>query len=58
MSAPERAISTDAEGLGIPQLAPLLAEVGRLFERQLDDEAQPGGLSARIRRLARAMARP
>ena len=28
-------ISTGSEGLGLTQLAPLLAEVGKAFERQL-----------------------
>ena len=59
MSAPERAISTDAEGLGIPQLAPLLAEVGRLFERQLaSDLPSVNTLCRHVERYRGKMLRP
>ncbi|MEN9420225.1 MAG: hypothetical protein RI988_3846, partial [Pseudomonadota bacterium] len=40
---------------GVPSV--VRAHAHRLFERQLGDEAQPGGLSSRIRRLTRALAR-
>jgi hypothetical protein len=55
-SAERSAIDTALGNEGVP--IGVRAHADRLFERQLDDEAVPGGLSARIRRLARAMARP
>jgi Ca-activated chloride channel family protein len=55
-SAERSAIDTALGNEGVPSV--VRAHAHRLFERQLDDEAVPGGLSARIRRLARAMARP
>jgi hypothetical protein len=54
-SAERSAIDTALVNEGVPSI--VRAHAQRLFERQLDDEAQPGGLSARVRRLTRALAR-
>ena len=52
-------ISTDAEGLGIAQLAPLLAEVGRAFERQLASDLPPvNTLCRHVERYRGKMLRP
>jgi hypothetical protein len=57
VSSTERsAIDAALVNEGVPSV--VRAHAHRLFERQLEGEAVPGGLSTRIRRLARAMARP
>ena len=59
MSAAGRVISTDAEGLGIARLAPLLEEVGRAFERQLASELPPvNALCRHVERYRGKMLRP
>lgn len=52
-------ISTDAEGLGLAQLSPLLAEVGRAFERQLASDLPPvNTLCRHVERYRGKMLRP
>jgi octaprenyl-diphosphate synthase len=52
-------ISTDSEGLGIAQLAPLLAEVGKAFERQLASDLPPvNTLCRHVERYRGKMLRP
>jgi octaprenyl-diphosphate synthase len=59
VSAAGRVISTDAEGLGIARLAPLLEEVGRAFERQLASELPPvNALCRHVERYRGKMLRP
>lgn len=52
-------ISTESEGLGIAGLAPLLAEVGRAFERQLASDLPPvNTLCRHVERYRGKMLRP
>jgi octaprenyl-diphosphate synthase len=52
-------ISTGSEGLGLSQLAPLLAEVGKAFERQLASDLPPvNTLCRHVERYRGKMLRP
>jgi len=52
-------ISTGSEGLGLTQLAPLLAEVGKAFERQLASDLPPvNTLCRHVERYRGKMLRP